>query len=229
MAFVAKTEYFGNGSDSALAITASEDGKSAAVATQPDDRGDVTANTVHSVYLAPSDTYDIKADWSPDIVLGTVTTTDAHPIMLTSVVITTSAGACPTVVYSGVEVESGGSTDATVAKVTPSVSHYHKAQDVCSAATVTGGNITQCTTTISAEPTTPSADGVRVAHDIHGGSVVASMTIKASTPGTAPTVAAASNWIISSPLATNNPNEDYPDYTVTLTKYLASAEPTPGT
>lgn len=225
MAFVAKTEYFGNGSDSALAITDSDDGRSAAVSTQVDDRGDVTASTVHSDYLAPSNTYDIKADWTPDIVLGTVTTTNGHPIMLTSVTITTSAGNCPTVVYSGVEVESGGATDATVAEVSPEVSHYHKAQDVCGAATVTGGNITQCTTTIRAEPSTPSADGVRVAHDIHGGSVVASMTIKATTPGTAPTVAAASGWSVTSPLATNNPNEDYPDYTATLTKDLASTEP----
>ena len=125
MAFVAKTDYFGNGSDSALAITDSQDGNAAAVATQVDDRGDVTANTVHSQYLAPSCSYDIKEDWAPTITLGTINTVSSKPIMMTQVVITTSAGSCPTVTFSGVECETGATTDATVADVEPAVSKYH--------------------------------------------------------------------------------------------------------
>lgn len=59
-----------------------------------------------------------------------------------------------------------------------------------------------------------------LAHDVSEGKIECAATIT-QTGSTTPTVTAGTGWKITSPLACDNPDADYPSYSITLTKYLS--------
>lgn len=229
--FTAKTDYFGLGDSTTLKIESSDENKSASVAELADECGDVANYNVYGEYAAPSCGYALKASLANKTAkLGGLTTVGtgaaARKFMLTQVETATSAGQAPTVSASGVEVGSDVSAGCTC-DVSLAADFLHHAQILFSAFTLTGGKLQSANYTASCEPTYAEVDGVRENADAHGFKIEASLTIAAS-GSTVPALSAGTDWVITSPLTSSNPNADYPSYTATLTKYLAGTPPSSG-
>ena len=231
MAFLAKPDYFGLATSisGSLTLKSSAINKSASVAEAQNELGDVIASEVFGETAAPSVTYELKADLDiDDITLGAITTVDSKPYALASVSFSTGPATVPELQCTGELVETGATTSNSTTIECPEITlkKWHDAQILGSAFTLsgTGCYLNGCNYTISADITKATVDGVIVAHDIQNGRIEVQATIVQSGT-TAPTVTAASGWAVTSPLSTDNPDEDYPKWTVTLVKYLTSEHP----
>ena len=233
MAFIAKPDYFGlstaDDTKDSLSLKSSSLNKSASVAEATDEKGDVVAEEVFGEQSAPSVTYELKDDLDlSDILLGAVKTVDGKPYALSSVSFNTAPAGVPEVQCSGEQVETDATTENSTTIELPELSlkKWHDAQILGSAFTLggTGCYLNGCNYTARCDVTKATVDGTIVAHDVQNGRIEVQATI-VQTGSTAPTVTAGQGWVITSPLTTDNPDEDYPTWTVTLTKYLTSEHP----
>ena len=236
MAFIAKPDYFGlstaNATKDSLSLKSSSLNKSASVAEAKDDKGDVVAEEVFGEQASPSATYELKDDLDlDDITLGAVTTVDSKPYVLSSVSFNTAPAGVPEIQCGGEQVEPGATTanSTTIELPEMTLKKWHDAQILGSAFTLsgTGSYLNGCNYSAKCDVTKATVDGTIVAHDVQNGRIEVQATI-VQTGSTAPTVTAAQGWVVTSPLTTDNPDEDYPTWTVTLTKYLTSAHPSGG-
>ena len=231
MAFISKPDYFGLATSisGSLTLKASSLNKTASVAEAKDDKGDVVAEEVFGEVSAPSVTYELKADLDlDDITLGAITTVDGTPYVLSSVSFNTAPATVPEIQCSGEQVETGATTANSTTIELPEVTlaKWHDAQILGSAFTLggTGCYLNGCNYTVRCDVTKATVNGVIVAHDVQNGRIEVAVTIVQSS-STAPTVTAAAGWVVTAPLTTDNPDEDYPSWTCTVTKYLESAHP----
>lgn len=231
MAFISKPDYFGLATSvsTSLTLKSSTLNKTASVAEATDEKGDVVAEEVFGDVASPSVTYELKADLDlDDITLGSITTVDSKPYVLSSVSFSTAPATVPEVQCSGEQVEAGATTANSTTIELPSISlkKWHDAQILGEAFSLsgTGCYLNGCNYTVSCDVTKATVDGVIVAHDVENGRIEVQVTIVQS-GSTAPTVTAASGWVVTSPLTTDNPDEDYPSWTCTVTKYLTSVHP----
>ena len=81
-------------------------------------------------------------------------------------------------------------------------------------------HLTTTNYTFSANITKAEKDGVCLAHDVNEGKIECSLDL-IQTGSTAPTLSAGDGWVVTSPLACDNPDADWPTWSATLTKYLA--------
>lgn len=232
MSFPTKPDYFGLATSlsTSLVLKDSTLNKSATVATAQDELGDVKADEVFGEQAAPSVTYEVKADVDlDDIKLGAITTIDGKAYALTSVSFSTGPAVVPSMQCSGELVETGATTANSTTIELPEVTlkRWHDAQILGSAFTLggTGCYLNGCNYTAQCDLTKATVEGTTVAHDVQNGRIEVQVTI-VQTGSTVPTVTAASGWTVTAPLTTENPDEDYPKWTCTLTKYLESAHPT---
>lgn len=233
MAFIAKPDYFGlstaNATKDSLSLKSSSLNKSASVAEATDEKGDVVAEELFGEQAAPSVSYELKDDLDlDDIILGAVNTFDSKKFVLSSISFSTSPGSVPEIQCAGEQVEDGATTENSTTIELPELTlhKWHDAQILGDAFSISGNGcyLNRCNYSIKCDVTKATVNGVIVAHDVQNGRIEVQATIVQS-GSTAPTVTAASGWTITSPLTTDNPDEDYPTWTVTLTKYLSSAHP----
>ena len=107
-AFIEKVDYFGLADGTNLVCLSSEDGKSNEVAEATGQDGSIVAHNVYGEKIAPSNEYVMKAvtitKAAGDIALGQIEeigTTNPISVCLSSLDISTSAGAAPTFSASG--------------------------------------------------------------------------------------------------------------------------------
>ena len=231
MAFIAKPDYFGLATSisGSLTLKSSTLNKSASVAEATDEKGDVVADEVFGEQAAPSVVYELKADLDlDDIKLGAITTVDSKPYALTSVSFNTAPGGVPEIQCSGEQVETGATTANSTTIELPEITllKWHDAQILGSAFALsgTGCYLNGCNYSAKCDLTKATVDGNCVAHDVQNGRIEVQVTV-VQTGSTSPTITAASGWEVTSPLTTDNPDEDYPTWTATLTKYLTSTHP----
>lgn len=234
MAFIAKPDYFGlaTSQSGSLSLKSSSLNKSASVAEATDEKGDVVAEEVFGEQASPSVTYELKADLAlSGIKLGAVTTVDSKPYVLLSIGFNTAPAGVPEVQCSGEMVETGATTanSTTISLPSLTLQKWHDAQILGLAFTLsgTGCYLNGCNYSAKCDVTKATVDGTIVAHDVQNGRIEVQATI-VQTGSTAPTVTAGQDWVVTSPLTTDNPDEDYPTWTCTLTKYLTSAHPSGG-
>lgn len=231
MAFKTKVDYFGlTGSLAGLACVSNADGKTASVAEAADEAGTIVANTVYGETAAPSSSYVVKAAIAATagtIGLGTASASAeiGAPVVLSSVTISTSAGSAPTVEASGEMVETGAD-QAQAPCIYPlpefNLGSCHHAQILFSAFTLAGAGcyLQSANYTASVTVTKAEKDGACLAHDVSGGKIEAAVSIL-QTGAEAPVLTVGTGWVVTSPLACDNPDAAYPTWTATLTHYLA--------
>ncbi len=235
MSFPAKTDYFGLATSlsSSLTLKNSSLNDSANVVEAQDEKGDVVAHEVLDPAASPSVTYEVKDDVDlDDITLGAITTIGtgaaARAFAIESVSVNTAPATVPELTVSGQEVEAGATTATSTTIELPEVSllRWHDAQIIGEAFALsgTGCYLQSCNYTVRGDISKATVNGKCVAHDIQNGRIECQATIvKSST--TVPTVTPATGWVITSPLTIDEQDEQYPTYTVTLTKYLTSEHP----
>lgn len=225
MAFQSKTDYFGLAGNGLICISDS-DGRTASVAEAKDEAGTIVANTVYGEISNPSNSYVVKstvASTATPIVLGSVHSVDGKSYVLNSVSINTTAGGAPTVEASGEQVETSATATCTYSVPAYSLPVTHHAQTLLSAFALGSGDgcyLQAANYSCTATVTKATKDGDCLAHDVSEGKIEAQLTIN-QTRSTEPSLSAGNGWVITSPLACDNPDSDYPSWSCTLTKYLA--------
>lgn len=225
--FSVPVEYFGQSGSSVLVLKSSTEGRDFAVKqTATDERGDIVARDLAGERISPSAVYNVKAAGDLSLVLGSVNTVDTDVVVLLGCDISTSAASAPEVTLSGESIQSGGTASSTVTLPAIALSPRHKAQILAGAFTLTGAgcNLTSCSLSARANITRATVSGDTVAHDVSGAEIVVSGTVQ-QTGATAPTIAAADGWELTTPQSKANPDEGYIEWTFEATKAAASAEP----
>lgn len=230
MALPDKTDYFGLATNNnSLTLKNSSQNDSANNVEAVDAKGDVVANELLTAQASPSCTYEVVADLAlGDIKLGAVNTISSRAFCISQISVNTAPATVTEITVTGEEVESGATTanSTTIDAGTLFLSRFHDAQILGSAFELsgTGCNLAGCNYTIRGDITKATVNGVCVAHDIQNGRIGCQVTVN-QTGSTAPTLTAGSGWAITSPLTVDNPDEDYPTWTATVTKYLTSTHP----
>lgn len=232
MAFQTKTDYCGLARENVLVCSSEQMGASSSDVTGNDSWGTVDAFENVDGGATPSNSYDIKADvpftGENVIKLGGVNTVGSDKFMLTTVNISTSASAVPTISAQAADVEAAAETDGYYAVPAFTLSKKHKAQLIFSEATIGGDgcDLVASSYAMGIQPTIDRDEqGAPNSSGCNTGVVNATLTIQQKT-STAPTVTAAEGWHISSKLTRDNQKGAYSTWTCTLTMYLERTEPT---
>lgn len=227
--FSARVNYWGT--ISGLTPKSSGDGKTSSVAEAPNEYGDTIAHDVYGEVLAPNTEYAVSGDVDlSNIILGSIhsygTGGSAKKLMLTTVVITTQAGSPPTVVISGVEVESGATAKRTYACV-GTLKARSKAQDVAGAFTASD-KFTQITTTFSVDPHVETVTGTPIASDASHGRIEVQATLTDGAGNATITAATNGGFTVTASPAETAPDATYITRAATATKYLTGTEASAG-
>lgn len=225
MSFQAHTDYFdlSTGSGSSFVITDSNENRTAQTVNGHDEKGDIVAYEVFGDEIAPSCSYVLKSDAAlGDIVIGEPIAAGDKKVTVTSVTISTSAGAPPKIDVSGDEVPASTThSDCTYTVPSATVKVCHHAQILWEAFTLSGSGcyLSTANYTVSATLSKAQKDGGTVAFDVADGQIVANVTIQ-QTGSTDPTFAAGSGWVITSPLTASRADSSLKTWTATVSKYL---------
>lgn len=209
-----------------LKLKASSENKTAKEKAAVGIHGDVVARDVYGEVATPSCDFEVIAAGNLSLSLGSVNTESGVVYVLTGGQITAKAGEPHKVTLRGESLQSGATVSSTIATGAIALIKLHKAVALGACGTVggTGCNLQECALEISSTLGRATVAGATVAHDIFGGKLSAKLTIE-QTEDTPPTFTAAAGWEITEPLSTENPDEDYPKWTVTCVKDLTTADP----
>ena len=225
MSFKTKSDYYGLGAVTGLALTSTAENKSKSVAEARGEDGFVVAVEPFGETSAPSCDLVVKGDVTlSSIVLGAITTIGTHKYCLANLTISTAAGSAPTVSASGQQVADNATVKCKVTLPSITISGLFHAQDF-GAFTLggTGAHLTSCSLEISGTVATATKDGDIIAHDLTDVRMTVNANIQVSDSNYgAPTVTAASGWTITNPISETNPDADFPTYTCQLVKTLAA-------
>lgn len=218
-------DYFGLDS-TPLKLKSSTAGKTLQNKGHPDERGDIVARSVYGEAAAPTCLFEVIAAGNLTLSLGSVNTEDSVVYMLTGGSIATKFGTPCSVSLKGISLQAGATVSSTITTGAIALVTLDKAVFLMGCATMTGAGceLNECNLEISSNPSLHKVAGVIVAHDIAGGMLVAKCTIL-QTGAEIPVITAGSGWVLTSPLTSDNPDEDVPTWTCELTKDLVSAEP----
>lgn len=224
-AFSTPIDYF-NKDSSPLSLKASTLNKTAQDKTAPNSRGDVVARDVYGVRSTPSCDFEVIAAGNLSLSLGAVNTVDSVVYCLTGAKISAKEGTPHAVTLSGESLQAGATVSSTIATGNIALVKLHKAVALGSCGTVggTGCNLIGCDLDITCKLSRGTVAGETVSHDVSVGLMSAKLTIN-QTEDTVPTFTAAEGWEIVKPLTSQNPDEDYPTWTVEVVKDLSSVEP----
>lgn len=232
--FSARVNYWG--SITGLTPKTSQDGKTSSVAEAQNEYGDTIAHDVYGETLAPQTEYAVTGDVDLSaIILGSIHTytngsgagAETHKLMLTTVAINTQAGSPPSVVISGVEVESGATEKRTYACV-GTLKARSKAQDVAGAFTASD-KFTQINTTFAVDPHVETVTGVPVASDASHGRIEVQATMTDGAGNGSITAATNGGFTVTASPAESAPDANYITRAATATKYLTGTEASSGT
>lgn len=196
-----------------------------------DQKGDTVAYNNYGARAAPVVNYEMSKDMTGDdaleIVLGTVNTVDTAPYMLKQVDVKTGAATPPTVSAVTEKLQASATASSTIDMGTLTLLKLHKAQFIADSFTLggTGCSLQTNDITYKCNPTFGEVEGAIKSHDVSGGEITQTLTVQ-QTGATLPTVTAGSGWEITEDLKeTSNPDANYPMWSCTLTKFVASTEP----
>ena len=236
MAYQTPTDFFGlTSTANKLVVQSSSENKQAALGTGHNEKGDIVAWEVFGERLSPTCTYILGADYNlANVKCGEAkqcTATDYSTLYFVfgGITINTQAGSPPTIQVSGEEVptSAGSHSDCTYTLTGATVKLCHHAQVLwdapLEAADLGTGNYLQSANyTAGGTLSLATKDGEIVSYDITDGQRQVQATIL-QTGETKPTITdgnGKTTWKITSPLTCDNPDADYPTWTVTLSKYL---------
>lgn len=224
-AFSTPIDYF-NRDASPLKLKASSQAKTKKSKEGMGVHGDIVARDVYGEVEAPSCDFEVIAAAGLTLSLGSVNTVDSVVYCLTGGQISAKAGEPHKVTLRGESLQSGATVSSTISTGAIALIKLHKAVALGACGTVggTGCSLQECTLDITSKLSRATVAGTTVAHDISGGKMVAKLTIE-QTEDTEPTFTAAEGWEITQPLSTDNPDEDYPKWTVEVTKDLTTVDP----
>lgn len=223
--FNAATDIFSMGDKWAVQSNAMN--ASGSTAKCPDGNADTTHRDQYADRIAPSAEYTLKGDNPTLPNLGTIVTIATKKVMIAKIVIKTVKGAAPTASVSGVEVESTAATRRKYACGTIYLSARHKAQDILKMlGNSTPSTLTEATFTFSITPSIADPKGVIVASDCNDGEVVAQFTHTSGTGAaiSAPTITGSTTKVVSEPVSTTSPENDYVTTTYSITDSLTGSE-----
>lgn len=191
-------------------------------------KGDTVAYNVFGSRAAPVVNYELSKDLTDfPVVLGTVNTVDTAPYLVKQIDFKT-AKATPVGMSATTEkLQAGATASSTIDFGTITLTKLHKAQFIADSFTLGGTGCSLQANDISykGNVTFGEVAGAIKSHDMSGGEIVQSITIQ-QTGVAVPTVTAGTGWEILEELKeTSNPEADYPTWTCTLNKFVASTEP----
>jgi hypothetical protein len=191
-------------------------------------KGDTIAYNVFGTREAPVVNYELTADLTDfAIVLGTVNTVDTAPYLVKQVDFKTAAATPVGMSATTEKLQAGATASSTIDMGTISLTKLHKAQFIADSFTLggTGCSLQANDISFKGNATFGEVASAIKSHDMSGGEITQSITIQ-QTGATLPTVTAGSGWEILDVLKeTANPEADYPTWTCTLHKFVASTEP----
>lgn len=191
-------------------------------------KGDTVAYNVYGTREAPVVNYELSADLTAfAIVLGTVNTVDSAPYLVKQIDFKTNKATPVGMSATTEKLQAGATASSTIDMGTISLTKLHKAQFIASSFTLagTGCSLQACDISYKANATFGEVAGAIKSHDMSAGEIVQSITIQ-QTGATKPTVTAGTGWEILEELKeSGNPESDYPTWTCTLHKFVASTEP----
>lgn len=91
----------------------------------------------------------------------------------------------------------------------------------------TGCYLQQANYTAGGTISRATKNGETISFDVVDGKLEVQVTIL-QTGATAPTITAGTNWTVTAPLTSSNPDADYPTWTCTLSRYLEHDAPAQG-
>ncbi len=222
--FSAATDLFGMGD--AWGVRSADLNKSGSVAECKNALGDVTHRDTYAERIAPSAEYVLLADVTALPALGGIVMVDGKSVMVTSIAITTAAGAAPTASVSGVQVQDGATAVRTYSCGTLALSKRHRAQDILGwLGDSAPETLTNATFTFSVESSLADPKGVVAASDCAGGKVEATFTFACGdgTAIVAPEISDAKK-VVSAPVSKSSPENDYVTCTFSVTDTLTGTE-----
>lgn len=233
MPFATHTDHWAlaTASTNALVIKSGDNPKKIPVnAVARDASGNITARAVAGADYAPSNNFTVKddiADLSAFIFLGDVKGSSIKNL-LAELSVSTGAEQEPAVAVSGVSVQSGASATSFRKVTLPTIAlkSTTTAQILGAAFTLAGEgcDLNECKLTAKINPVVFKPNGVAVKYDFGG--AVLEVTAKIVQNGaTAPTVTAASGWVITDGPSEQTPESEYSVWTVTLTSEADGADP----
>jgi len=224
MALKTKTDYYGLASSGWEVSDTSENREVGYMAEAQGPDGFLVAIDADGEIVAPEVNYVATSNATlASVVLGSVKTILGKTVALGGITINTSAGAAPTMTATGSQIEDGGSAHCTCTLGGVSVSSLYHAQDF-GLFTVSNGQLTQSTLTITGDVATTRVDGVIKSSDLVGGSIEVTGTIIGVTDAGAlatPTVTLNTpsgnvlSGVLTQPLSETNPNGEFPTYSFT--------------
>lgn len=230
MSFPTRTEPYSIADGTAIVVLSSKEGASATNVEALDEEGSVVANVVTGVTSAPTAELALKADVSKsagDWKIGAVTTSDSKKFALESITISTSAGVAPSISIAGKQVQADAVTACYYPVPAFSLSAMHHAQVLFSAFALsgTGCHLQDATYKISGTINPVTKDNDIIGFDIIKGKIEVSISVN-QTSTTTPTLAAGTNFQITSPLTRSDTDAKHPTYEATLTCYLEKSQAT---
>lgn len=230
MAFQNKIDYSGL-TDLVTGLSLRDDNSNDSVETYfpTGQDGSYVAGEVYGNDSAPTNALALTANithTAGTIKLGKITTvgegSSAKKYMLERVTINTAGGQPVSVSATSQLVESGATDDCLYSVPAFSLTKKHHAQDIFSALTLTGTGceFTSLTANIGCSIGKDKLVGNVISSDIGQGVIEITGTIL-QTGATAPTLSAATGWVISQPPTATNPETSYKTWSFTVRKNLA--------
>lgn len=221
--FSAAEELFGN--IPGLKASASNDGRTSALAECPDEYGDTDKCDEHSDVIAPTVEYAVTSAIAKTtilVTLGAIVTVKERPVMITQCAITSGANNHPTVTISGAQVEPGATAKRTY-PVKIDLLPRSKSQDVAGAFTASK-KFTSINTTFSVDPHIKTVKGVPVASDCSHGKIDAVATMTDGDGSGVITLSTTGGFNFSSAPAQGDTDGEYRTINATATKFMAGTE-----
>jgi len=224
MALKNKTDYYGLSASGWEVSDTSENRSIGYVAEAQGPDGFLVAIDAGGENVAPEVNYIATSSATLNsVVLGSVQTILTKKVALGGITINTSAGSAPTMTATGSQIEDGGTAHCTCTLSGISVSPLYHAQTF-GLFTVSNGQLTQSTLTITGDIATALIDGVIKSSDLVGGSVEVSGTIVGVTNAGAiatPSITLSTpsgnvlSGLLTQPVTETNPNGEFPTYAFT--------------
>lgn len=228
-AFIAKVDFANLKTvDNGLVVKDDSPNGSNQVVRAPDQSGNIIAYNVFGIREAPTVNYELGQDLTTfAVILGAVNTVATFPYLFKQLDIKTSQAAAVTMSAVCEKLQTGATASCTIDFGTITLKKLHKAQFLTDSITLggTGAHLQTCDITFKCNPTFAEVEGAIISHDISGGEITQVITIL-QTGAAVPTCVAGTGWEITETLKrTSNPDGNYPMWTCTLSKFVASTEP----
>ena len=229
MSFPTKKDVYGLVEANKTVIQSTTGGETATNVEAIGQDGSIVANSVIGQLANPSCEIQLLATLTKTAgawKIGGVSTCESKKFALEKITISTNAGSAPQISVSGKQVHADASTGCYYPVPAFELTTKHHAQILFSAFSLAandGNHLTSASYNIGGTVSVVTIDGDPIGFDVVQGKIEVSVSIK-QCGGTTPTLTPGTGFEVTSPLASSNPDADYPTWTATLTKYLTKSD-----